>query len=53
MWQAFLKKIGQAEKVPFTQVIEVITTVLKPVWESLKTQWNESQTPHQKMIYIN
>ncbi len=38
MWQAFLKKIGQAEKVPFTQVIEVITTVLKPVWESLKTQ---------------
>jgi len=36
MWQVFLKKIGKAEKIPFTKVIEVITTVLKPIWESLR-----------------
>lgn len=33
MWQAFLKKIGQSEKMPFTLVLGVIVTVLKPFWE--------------------
>lgn len=35
MWLAFLKKIGHSEKIPLTQVLEIITTVLKPAWESL------------------
>jgi len=40
MWQAFMKKIGQTEKLSFIQVMEVITTVLKPIWESLKSPEN-------------
>lgn len=38
MWQAFLKKIGQAGQLPFPQVMAEIKTVLQPVWESLNSE---------------
>lgn len=37
MWQAFLKKIGHAEEVPFTQVMQSIKTVIEPIWNSLNS----------------
>jgi predicted nucleotidyltransferase component of viral defense system len=38
MWQAFLKKIGQPEMVPFTQVMRTIAGILEPIWESLNNR---------------
>ncbi len=35
MWSAFLKKIGQPYKLPFSEVMTLITTCMQPIWESL------------------
>jgi len=36
MWKAFLKKINSKTTIPFTDVMQAITIILKPVWEELK-----------------
>ncbi len=35
MWSAFLKKIGQPDKLSFSEVMTLITTCMQPIWESL------------------
>jgi predicted nucleotidyltransferase component of viral defense system len=35
MWQAFLRKIGHRYPLSFSEVMEMITKVLKPAWELL------------------
>lgn len=38
MWSAFLKKIGQPDKLPFSEVMTLITTRLQPIWETLSKE---------------
>ena len=36
LWNSFLRKIKTKEEIEFTEVINVITTYLKPIYEKLK-----------------
>jgi predicted nucleotidyltransferase component of viral defense system len=38
LWKVFLKKIGQPEMVPFSQVMQTIASILEPIWKSLKSR---------------